>query len=60
MSLKSHEINRANNACETSQFRSTLPIMQKQYQGKMKSYYMLKTEGIHPPKTEVSIHFLAP
>lgn len=34
MSLISHEISRADNAGEISQFRSTLPIMQKQYQGK--------------------------
>lgn len=34
MSLISYEFNRADNAGEISQFRSTLPIMQKHYQGK--------------------------
>lgn len=34
MSLISHEISKADNGGEISQFRSTLPIMQKHYQGK--------------------------
>lgn len=34
MSLITYEFNRADNAGEISQFRSTLPIMQKHYQGK--------------------------
>ena len=34
MSLLTYEFNRADNAGEISQFRSTLPIMQKHYQGK--------------------------
>ena len=27
---------------------------------RMKSYYMLKTEDIHPLKTGISVHFPAP
>lgn len=34
MSLITYEFNKADNAGEISQFRSTLPIMQKHYQGK--------------------------
>lgn len=34
MSLLTYEFNRADNAGEISQFRATLPIMQKHYQGK--------------------------
>ena len=34
MSLLTYEFNRADNAGEISQFRATLPIMQKHYQGR--------------------------
>ena len=34
MSLITYEFNKTDNAGEISQFRSTLPIMQKHYQGK--------------------------
>lgn len=57
MSLISHEISRADNAGEISQFRSTLPIMQKQYQGKNEVVLYAETEDIHPLKTGISVHF---
>ena len=48
MSLISHEISRADNAGEISQFRSTLPIMQKQYQGK-NEVVLYAENGGYPP-----------
>lgn len=40
MSLITYEFNKADNAGEISQFRSTLPIMQKHYQERTKLYYI--------------------
>lgn len=57
MSLVSHEISRADNAGEISQFRSTLPIMQKQYQGKNEVVLYAKNGG-YPPTQNGDIRSL--
>lgn len=57
MSLVSHEISRADNAGEISQFRSTLPIMQKQYQGK-NEVVLYAENGGYPPTQNGDIRSL--
>lgn len=57
MSLISHEISRADNAGEISQFRSTLPIMQKQYQGK-NEVVLYAENGGYPPTQNGDIRSL--
>lgn len=54
MSLISHEISRADNTGEISQFRSTLPIMQKQYQGK-NEVVLYAENGGYPPTQNGSV-----
>lgn len=57
MSLISQEISRADNAGEISQFRSTLPIMQKQYQGK-NEVVLYAENGGYPPTQNGDIRSL--
>ena len=58
MSLISHEISRADNTGEISQFRSTLPIMQKQYQGKNEVVLYAENRG-YPPTQNGDIRSLS-
>ena len=55
MSLLTYEFNRADNAGEISQFRATLPIMQKHYQGRNEVVLYLSGK-LNTKVSQVKIH----